>query len=111
MGTETNQLLIGFFVILGVIVVMALIAKYGSAKDDDFVVKEKSGTKNYLIGIYRFYQRIPILKVVFLKIKDAVTKTYPADTLSINKRVSEILFKVTCVVAAGITGTWILAGQ
>lgn len=111
MGTETNQLLIGFFVILGVIVVMALIAKYGSAKDDDFVVKEKSGTKNYLIGIYRFYQRIPILKVVFLKIKDAVTKTYPADSLSINKRVSEILFKVTCVVAAGITGTWILAGD
>ena len=111
MGNTTVKLLIGFACLVGILIVLALIAKHAEKKDNDFVVRQKSGTKNYLIWIYRFYQKTPFLKVIFYKIKDAVTKSYPADTISINKRVSQILFRITLVVIAGITGTLILAGD
>ncbi len=111
MGSSTNELLIGFFIVAAIIIVLALIVKLSEPKYDDFVVKQKSGTKNYLISIYRFYQKVPILKVVFLKVKEAVSKTYPADSVSINKKVSEELLKITLIVGLGIGGSWLLAGD
>ena len=95
-------------VVLGLIAV-ALLLRHKRNLNNEFVVKQKSGTKNYLIWVYRFYQKVPILNKVFSKVKSAVEKFYPADSISINKKVSSILLKMTLLFMAGVLASIVIA--
>jgi len=105
MDSTSTRVLIAILVMAVCVFIGALIALRLQNKktNSEIRVQQKSGTKNYLIWIYRLYQRVPVLNRVFVKIKASVEHSYPADIVSINKKVSSILLRVTIIGGIGFT--------
>lgn len=108
MGTQSI-----FILIVGVILISVIgVFIYRTIRDirrekdpsasGDLIVKQRNGNRNTFDFIYRLYSKTPLFKKVFSNIKQQVKITYPADELSIRKRVTELLAKVTGAAVLGI---------
>lgn len=91
----------------GILIYLHLAKK--KAQQTDFSVKQKSGSKNALIFIYRFYQNVPFLKKYFAKVHESVRLTYPADEVSVNKKVTRILTKSTVIAILGVLASILIS--
>ena len=107
---RASIIVLGIFAVAIIGIIIAIIALYQKQKkeDADFRVREKSGSKNYLIWVYRLYQKVPVLNRIYTKIKASVERSYPADVISINKKISEILLRVTIIGISGFGGSLLL---
>lgn len=71
-------------------------------QDKGLAVKQKSGKKNTLDFVYKFYSKIPLFRKIFSNVKQQVKISYPADEISVRKQVTEILTKMSAIGIAGI---------
>ena len=101
MGENNTFILIGIFIFIVILLSISvmLIVKEKSKKKErgNYYVKGKSGGRDYLRSVQKFYRSIPILNRFYKKTKTRVKIIYPADNYSINKETSKILAKGTLI--------------
>ena len=101
MGENNTFILIGIFIFIVILLSISvmLIVKEKSKKKErgNYYVKGKSGGRDYLRSVQKFYRSIPILNRFYKKTKTRVKIIYPADNYSINKETSKILDRKSVV--------------
>lgn len=102
--------------IVGVLALIVLIAAIYKKKQktslDEFALATSStkvSSRDWLKFIYYFYQYVPGFKKLFEQVKKQIEVTFPADAVSISKRVSRELLRLTiigiaCVVLVVVLG-------
>lgn len=100
---QTSLILLIFVLATSCLLAVLLFIYVSNKKKSDVItVKEKGGSKNYFIFIYRFWQNVPGFRRVFRKIYRQVEITYPADAVSVKKQVTKILVALSVIGVGGI---------
>ena len=83
--------------IIAAALVVALIYRKKKKSFDEFALasQSKGASRDYLKFIYYFYQYVPGFKKLFEQVKKQIEITYPADAVSISKKVSKELLRLT----------------
>lgn len=99
-----DPLLLALIITLCFVAVVAVLGLKNKRQHDtlkDLEKLKKKDSKNYLHFLYRIYMVTPILRRYFVKMKNRMRATYPADEISLNSKTTKKM-SLFLLVSAGL---------
>lgn len=88
------RLMLIVFIVLLVLYVGFITLHYAYKKQKQKITRTVdygSGRKNYFIALTRFYEKVPVLRSTFKKVKKQISMMFPSDNTLLQKRATDLM--------------------